>query len=423
MSQEAEVHEDEKEEILAFDLDWDLVNHLAIPESVTYLLAEEITTDHIEDEDVSAIYEWQLEHRRDYGIPATASVIEEEWDIGIDKPLSVVEDLVQRLRTRWMKNHGKDALLKLGDAFLEDPTEVPRLMVQTGRELAEMVSHRGESYGSGDFERSMRVYDLEVVQGRGPSFGFDEIDDHFYGQRGITFVIAPPKGLKSWFSINSLIKNVAEERTCVFYPLELTGHETDMRVRCMAAGVPYWKYLRHSLSRDDRQQLKEASEALDDLGYYKLLKPRPGFRDIDRLVGEARDLGADIIYIDQLQYVENRKNVMLGERNDPGEYWGVLDRARTYSEEGPLWFAHQFNRSVMHADALPEMQQAKGSAAIEEVATLALGLWANKDMRKSSLFEIGTLAARNYSFSAWEIGIEFNQNCNLKMLGEASERD
>ena len=421
MSQEIEKVEQDDDEILALDLDWDLVNHLAIPESVTYLLAEDITTDHLEDDDVARIYEWQIEHRRDHGMPATASVLEEEFDIGIEKPLSAIGDLVQRLRTRWMKNHGKEALLKLGDEFMENPTEVPRMMLQAGRELALMVSHRGESYGSGDFERSMRAYDQEVIKGRGPSFGFEEIDDHFYGQRGITFVIAPPKGLKSWFTINSLIKNVAEERTCVHYPLELTGHETDMRVRCMAAGVPFWKFLRHSLSKEDRQRLRDASEALDDLGYYKLLKPKPGFRDIDRLIGEARDLGADVIYIDQLQYVENRKGVMLGERNDPGEYWGVLDRARTYSEDGPLWFAHQFNRTVMNADSLPEMQQAKGSAAIEEVATLALGMWANKDMRRSSLFEIGTLASRNYTFTAWEIGIEFNDNCNLKMLGEASE--
>lgn len=413
--------ETEAEEILALDLDWDLVNHLAVPDSVTYLLAETFSPVLIEDDEVRDIFDWQMEHRRDHGMPATASVLEEHFNIGIDQPLTAIGDLVERLRTRYMKNQGKEALEDLATAFLEDPTEVPKLMLKTGKELAQIVLERGETYGTGDYERAMRAYDKEVVQGRGPSFGFEEIDNHFYGQRGITFCIGAPKTMKSWFSINSLIENVMAERTCVFYPLELTGHETDMRVRCMAAGVPFWKVLRHALSKEDRLRLKEASEALDDLGYYKLMKPRPGFRDIDRLIGDARDQGADIIYIDQLQYVENSRGVMLGERNDPGEYWGVLDRARTYSEDGPLWFCHQFNRSVMNADKLPEMQQAKGSAAIEEVATLALGLWANKDMKKSRLFEVGTLAARNWEFSAWEIGINFNRDCELKLLGEASD--
>jgi hypothetical protein len=80
---------------------------------------------------------------------------------------------------------------------------------------------------------------------------------------------------------------------------------------------------------------------------------------------------------------------------------------------------HQFNRSVMNADRMPEMQQAKGAAAIEEVATLALGLWANKDMRKSNLVELGTLAARHWTYEAWEIGVELTRGANFEMLGKA----
>jgi hypothetical protein len=78
---------------------------------------------------------------------------------------------------------------------------------------------------------------------------------------------------------------------------------------------------------------------------------------------------------------------------------------------------HQFNRSVMNAKEMPEAQQAKGSAAVEEVATLALGLWANKEMRKNNIVEMGTLASRNYALERWRVGVQLSHGCSLDMLG------
>jgi hypothetical protein len=89
----------------------------------------------------------------------------------------------------------------------------------------------------------------------------------------------------------------------------------------------------------------------------------------------------------------------------------------------PIFVIHQFNRSVMNAEKMPELQQAKGAAAIEETATLMLGLWANKDMRRSNVVELGTLASRNFSYEAWEIGIELSKSCDFELLGRAEHDD
>jgi hypothetical protein len=71
----------------------------------------------------------------------------------------------------------------------------------------------------------------------------------------------------------------------------------------------------------------------------------------------------------------------------------------------------------MKADEMPEMQQAKGSSAIEEVATLGLGLWANKDMRNSNIIELGTLASRNYEHASWELGVSLTRHCQITNNG------
>jgi hypothetical protein len=37
--------------------------------------------------------------------------------------------------------------------------------------------------------------------------------------------------------------------------------------------------------------------------------------------------------------------------------------------------------------------------------------------------ELGTLAARNHEYKAWEIAMNLSQGCNFEMIGEAVEED
>ena len=138
------------------------------------------------------------------------------------------------------------------------------------------------------------------------------------------------------------------------------------------------------------------------------------------MVERAINSGATCVFIDQLQYVETRSGTSLGARNDTGDYFEVLNELRDYSDEIPIFIVHQFNRSIMSAEGMPEPQQGKGSSAIEETATLELGLWANKDMRSSNIIHLGTLVSRNYSQPTWEIGIELSKGCALIMNGHAT---
>lgn len=410
-------------EVYALDLDEELLAHLADPDSIQVLRDEEISPAVIEDDFVVEVFEWQFEHLREHKQPATATVLSEEFDLDLQEPLTAIGDLIVRLRERWIRNHARGYMEQISDAYKEDPAKVIQVLPRVAIEVGDIVNPRGEQYGTGDLDRVMHRYDQAVLRGPGPSFGFDALDKHFHGMRGVTFGIAPPKTYKSWiFGPNVVVKNIEEGKIVHLYSLELPADETDMRIRCLAAGVPYWKYLRGSLTAQDRQDLQEASEILDSMGAYKVIKPAPGHRSIEEMVDKSASAGADCIVIDQLQYVETRQGKPLGSC-DPREFWTPLNKARDLSDDIPLLIVHQFNRSVMNADGMPEMQQAKGSSAIEETATLALGIWANKDMRRSNMVELGTLASRHYTYEAWEVQVELSRGCNFELLGVARHDD
>lgn len=406
-------------EIYQLDLDEEILSHLAIADSVQILWAENLRPELIEDDFIQGAWAWQMDHVREHGKPATASVLAEQFGLELAEPLTAVGDLLDRLRERFMKNRAREEMAKLTTVYKENPAAVPDTMLRIGRELSAALGNRGEAYGTGDFDRAKARYDQQVLAGPGANFGWKEVDDHFYGMRGLTFLIAAPKSYKSWVTVHSVVENIKAGRCVRLYSLELPADESYWRVACMVADIPYWRYLRHSIGHDQLAILREATDLLDSVGVFQVVKPERGQRQIEDMIERGRDAGADVVYFDQLQYVENANGHSLGATNATGDYFDVINAARDKSDDGPLWLVHQFNRTVMNADQMPEMQQAKGSSSIEECATLALGLWANKDMRQSNVVELGTLATRNYQHKAWEIGIELTRGCEFELLGEA----
>lgn len=412
------------DEIYALDLDWDLILHLGNEESVGVLRAERLSTEVLEDELAVAVYEWQLSHIRQHGAPATATVLEDEFpDITFEDPQTAIGDLIQRLRDRYLRNEGRKSLKAIAKLSGEDPSAVASEMLRVGKSLTDITSARGDHFGTGDYDRAKEVYDKKVLRGPGPTLGFKELNEHFNGIQGLTFLMAPPKTYKSWFAVNGVIEDVIGGNHPYLYALELPAEDTTWRTYCMAANVPYWKYERGALDQRDMQRINEASKGLDSCGVYNIEKPPPGERGAHILVERAMAANASCIYIDQLQYVESEKGKNLGTLNDTGAYWDVLSTLRDYSDDIPIFIVHQFNRSVMSAKEMPEMQQAKGSAAIEETAHLALGLWANKEMRANNIVEVGTLASRSYSYKSWNLEVSLTKGTSLEMLGEVTDEE
>lgn len=408
-------------DIVELDLDWDFLSHLALRDSWAEIKAEGVTEVLLEDEYAREVFAWQNAHAREHGRPATGSVLEDQFgDLTIDEPLTVIGDLIIRLRERYLKNNGKNHLRNLASIYKKEPLETGTAMIAAGRELVSLTQRRGETWGTGDTDRSILEYHKNVIKGIGPSFGFKELDNHLHGQRGLTFWLGVPKSGKSWLGVNALVENVMQGKYVELHALELPAYEAQMRVRCMVANIPWWKYVKCALDEDDLENLENTGKALDELGLFKVIKAPHGKRDAEELVRGSIDRGADLVIIDQLQYLEENGRA-LGHRNETGAYWGAGDKLRSLSDEIPIHVIHQFNRGAMFAEEMPPVEHAKGSSMIEEMATACFGTWANKDMRASGLIEIGLLASRNHPLASWECKVELNYGCSFDIIGRCDD--
>lgn len=408
-------------DIVELDLDWDFLSHLALRDSWAEIKAEGVTVDLLEDEYAKEVFAWQNQHAQTYGHPATGSVLENQFeDLTVDTPLTAIGDLIVRLRERYLRNNGKEEIRRIANVFKDEPLETGPAMIEAGRALTALTQRRGETWGTGDTDRSIFEYHKNVVKGMGPSFGFPELDDHLYGQRGLTFWLGSPKSGKSWLGVNALVANVVQGKYVEMHALELPAYEAQMRVRCMVANIPWWKFVKNALDEEDLEKLEDTGHALDASGMFKVIKAPHGERDAESIVRGSIDRGAELVIIDQLQYLEENGRA-LGDRNDTGAYWGSGDKLRTLSDEIPIHVIHQFNRGSLFAEEMPPVEHAKGSSMIEEMATTALGTWANKDMRASGIVEIGVLASRNFPLASWECKVELSYGCSFDIIGRCDD--
>jgi hypothetical protein len=404
------------------DLDQEFVNHLVIPESFQRIREEQLNPVVLEDELARKVYEYQLDHYREHQVIAGAPVLCDSFDeLDIAVVQTAIDDLITRVRSRYARNEGRKAILDITQAHIHDPSSLAGELLEAGRRMHGILTKRGEIFSASDYDKAIQRYHKKVTAGRGSSMGFKELDEHFYGQKGLTFMVGAPKSYKSWFTVKALYENIMAGKHPFLYSLELPAEETDMRLRCLAAKVPYWKYLQNQLDKQDLQDLAESSEILSSFGSFNIEKPPSGNRGVANMVQRARDAGADTIFIDQLQYTENSRGVAVGATNDTKDYFEVINDFRDYSDDGPIWVVHQFNRSILNADEMPQMQQIKGSAAVEECATLALGLWSSKEMRNSNLVQVGTLTSRNYGHAAWQAQVKMRTTCWIELVGRVED--
>jgi hypothetical protein len=146
----------------AFNIDYDteILNHLPDPDAWETLREEKFTDDLIRDPEVRSIYEWAECHLIGHGKPPTATVLRDEFpDLELREPETAIGDLIARIRDRYMKNQGRDALKEIGDTYLNDPARVPHKM----REVLHEFDANGIGRRRNKFAKPTRAAELVSV--------------------------------------------------------------------------------------------------------------------------------------------------------------------------------------------------------------------------------------------------------------------
>lgn len=319
--------------------------------------------------------------------------------------------LVEKLKERYARNQVQElvrtAAKQSGSGEVHESIKtlyqgswdvLQSVIPRVGRsDLSQNVMERRQRY----LERSQRPDGL-----RGAPTGFIEIDEHTSGTMPgeVAVVGGYAKTGKSWFLANSAVEARRAGFTPYLATMELSVPEFEDRVDAKISGISYQKIQRGQMDFDDIRILSEAQDEFAQLGSFFMERPPTGERTVQYLVNRARDLGADYLLIDQLSFIEAKRDYRDNKRLEVGEKISDLkiEASQDSSRAIPVLIASQLNRDAKtQRKGRGGMENLAESGFIEQAVDIAYGLSQSTEMRANRSMVCDIMGARRTAPGSW----------------------
>lgn len=412
------------------DLEMELVNHLAFPESSKVLYSERFNEDYLgtdmDDETVgAAVLKHVFAHIRKYHKPPTPEEVKTHFKkIEFEPIRSDVRWLLERFRMRWVKNLAADVVEELADGIGKaDPRPAVDQGVKDLQKIRERVRPQNTLLTNDDYQWVIDAHfdRIEEMDGaHGVPFGFPLIDKTLLGlKKGqLVFTIGRPKRFKSWMLLKSMVEAQKAGYRCVFFTLEMPLEEMYQRYACMVCAISYPEFMRGDLTQKEYNHMMSTMEAVKK-GETSILLVQPpvGERGVADMAHMAREFEADVVYIDQIKFIECDIKVAADKRFAIIER--VCEELKEAAREFPIYVACQFNREAANLTEMADLSKIGLSDAIGQTGDILLGLYQSKEMRQSNELQFGVIDARAFEPAIWTIQVELSTHSNFRCTGLA----
>ena len=366
---------------------------------------------------------------------ATWIVMETEYpSIPLEREVEeTVEWCVEWLQKRFKKNRIQDIVRRAAQNMDEDPDGTlkqvwqeaydTRLVVEPRNTMSDMASNvqeRRERYNA----------DKDNPNLLGVSFGLAELDEWTRGLRPgeLAAVAARTKVGKSWILANCFVSAHKTGLRPLLYTLEMDIAEMEDRIDCLYSGVSYSKFIRRELGVDEMLDLEKARTELEKAGLAPLARPERGDRTVRMMTTQARQMGADIVLMDQLSWIDAEHHY-TGDKAmqmKHGDLVSDLKQDIGSASAGKLatFIAIQHNRKAAERDQTGRgsLENLANSDLIGQTIDIGLGLWRNQDMRNSNLMGLDIMGTRRCDAKSWLLNWHLNSRTEIRIAEEYVEQ-
>lgn len=404
-------------------LENELLDHLGISENAQRLFEQRFSPDLLTEEEAigRSVLEFQFSHIRNYGEPASREVLESRFtDISFVQPTSQVDWVIDQYRERYARAETEAALINLAKRINKEPPAVVIDDISNDLyRIREQIRERKTEMSSAEFRQVLDDYWNSEEGIEGVTYGFSEVNKALKGlKKGeLVYVIGRPKRYKSWMLMKSMVEAQRSGARCVFFTLEMDIPEMFQRYACMASGVSWSAFRNRELMPMDMDLMVKKLNEINESSEIQIIKPPRGERSVHALKMIAKEHGADIVYIDQLKFIESTVKVKADMRFREIEY--INEDLKDACSDFPIYIAAQFNREAANLAEMADLSKIGLSDSIGQTADVVLGLHQTEDMRKSRVLQLGVIEARSYSAAKWELIVELSLNSNFRVTGLA----
>lgn len=407
----------------SFVLEDQLLDHLATPEGAMAIYREGITSNLLpkDEENARLVLDFVRSYIEEHRKAPDVSVIDAEIGLGgFREPTTEVGYVIDKVRKRYQFRQVSKSLDSAADRINRNhPDEALNYALDELRRIKlESTSKKGV-ITTRDLNVVERYRARQQAGAKGITFGYQQIDDHLGGLKvgELSIVLARPKRYKSWQLLKSATDAHLEQyKNVAFATLELSEEEMTDRFLCMVAGVSWAKFKHDQLRQEEQDELDRCERQLFEYEpSFHFFRPKAGERKPENLLDYAGEMGADVLYIDQLSWLDGAREE--GKWGLIGDY---LEQLKIGAQNFPIYMAAQYNRLAAAEDGLADISKAGLSDFIGQTADNLFAIYASNDMLNSTpkIIHFGLQESRSFEKCAWEIKVDLSANSNFKCLGE-----
>ncbi|ACH62156.1 DnaB-like dsDNA helicase [Mycobacterium phage Myrna] len=340
------------------------------------------------------------------------------------------EWLVSALQRRYTLNQAQEILLSAGKTLHEDPIATLSKLWRDAHDITERTVARTSRVDMAENieQRRMELEARRTAVAGGVPYGLPMIDEHTHGllDGELCAVAAFTKVGKSWMLCHSAIQAHLAGLKPIVFTLEMSIKEMTHRIDAFASGVGYNHISSGDMLPQDRTRLHEAQDALAARGPLLVERPERGERTVKYMVNRARQVGANVMMIDQLSFMdaEGRYQGDQALRFKHGEIMFDLKDEISRESAGalPCMLAVQLNRDSQRGDGgRGQLHNFANSSFIEQTVDVAFGLWRNENMRNNNVMGIDTMGTRRGDRQNWLLGWRLSDRTEITVRGVNEE--
>jgi replicative DNA helicase len=412
-----------KPEQPSLDIEQEFTFHLAIQDSLEYILREGISNELLLAPRTKAVFQFVQHHFSDTGKMPSLKVLKTEFpQATFDEPETTIQYIIDKLRERYQRNKVEKVIIEVAKVAQKQPGEAMKILRDEVFEIERNSLSSRSVVRPGDHVLFIRDLQEKVMAGHfsGVTVGFKEIDSFTGGLKdgNLAYILARPKRQKTFFWLEAFIGQAKEGKNPIAFTLENTLDEIQLRISCKLSGFPWDQAQKGNFAKKDYELL---NSAWSDFSKHEWTLEMPNLdeRTIPALMIKADKADAGSVLISQFKYLKGLKDWYPTETAEHAEIAVDLKRAAIRpGYERPFYVEAQFNRG---GDSMEELEDFNASKVgltdmIPQAADTLYGLFQNKDQRANNTVEFGILEARNHGKGAWYIETEYIASTKMRLI-------
>lgn len=359
----------------------------------------------------------------------TAMVMQSEYpQLRLDEEVEEsTEWLVGWLQKRYAAAEVQELLRKAAKTCNEDPQSTLDVLWHNAYDAAQMTAPRYARVNITETVTARRERynrDIQNQSRAGVSIGLAELDDHTRGilPGELCAAAAYTKTGKSWLLVNAFVAALRNGLRPLFFSLEMGLAEIEDRIDALYSGVSYQRLSQRLLEPAEMIRLRECQDQMPSLSDGFIERPERGERTVKHMVSRARQVGADILIVDQLSFIDAVRDYSGDSalRMKQGDIIFELkdEISREAAGKLPCLLAVQLNRQAATGGGRGELYNFANSSMVEQTVDLALGLWRNQEMRANNAMGLDIMGSRRCDTRSWTLAWRLTDRSEIRIREE-----